>query len=251
MKVKEDNEKKINSLELTKTSSKVDETKIKASDLFIQLSSKLDTAEKETTKLKKDLQSVKERWAITKGDLGVANKTIKELQEKHQKRLKELSIGNGMSSDASPDSYKEGVGIHVDEAKERIKLEHKLKQAIENVRQKENVRTSLNEANRLNEALQAKVDELKTKNSQLQSSKAATGSGSPSSTSHSTPNKPSKEHFKDAPLSQSSKDKVYKLRKDLSVAINSKNQAKEKLEVRFLLRIQDVEFCHSYFFAAG
>lgn len=222
---------------MEKTDSKLDENDIKTSNLFIELSSKLETAEKDATQLKEDLQSVKERWAVTKGDLGVANKTINELQEKHQKRLKELNIGNGINSNSSSGSYKEGVGKHVNEAKERIALEHKLKHALENVRQKENVRISLNEANRLNEALQAKVEELKAKNGHLLSNKNSsrgTNDGSPLSTSHSTPHKSSKESSKDLSMSQSSKDKFHKLRKELSAAVNSKNQAKEKQEVRKL-----------------
>ena len=236
---KESDGKRINSLEMENTDSKIDETDIKTSNLFIELSSKLETAEKEAKHLKEDLQSVKERWAVTKGDLGVANKSINELQEKHQKRLKELNIGNGIKSNLSSDSYKEGVGKHVDEAKGRIALEHKLKHALENVRQKENVRTSLNEANRLNEALQSKVDELKAKNVHLLSNKnlpRGTNEGSPMSNSLSASHKSSKES-----LSQSSKDKFHKLRKELAAVINSKNQAKEKHEVRRLL--QNRSFC--------
>ena len=57
--------------------------------------------------------------------------------------------------------------VYLSDAKKIIELEHKLNQALENVRQAETVRESLAEANRINETISAKLDEYQAKNAAL------------------------------------------------------------------------------------
>merc|ERR1712127_86303 len=94
--------------------------------------------ERDCKALKKDLNSVKERWAVTKGDLEHARKTVNDLTEKHSRRLREIaggaSITDGLSAPEHPSLNASGRS-HLDDAKTIIALEHKLKHALDNVRQ--------------------------------------------------------------------------------------------------------------------
>ena len=173
---------------------------IEASPIFVEVSHKLASAEKEVEGLKKDLQYVKDRWAQSKGDLELAKKTIDELEKNHNTRLRELSGGESDVVAASGECN--GGKAHVKQAKLVMELEHKLKHALDTVRQSESVRVSLTDAHSMNELLQRQIGELKAKNVQL---KAQSQDGNAADSS-------------DAPSKDGtySKDKIYKMKKELS-----------------------------------
>jgi len=249
-------DKKINSLILsTENKRKVTNEHIETSLLHADLKLKLMAAEKKNHNLVDELESVKKRWAISKGDLNFAKKIIADLGEKHRKRWSELGISEqyadpkGIKTTNSSANYsvkgEENIAItnnHIELTKKIVTLENKLKHALENVRQSETIRQSLNEANTMNEALQSKLEELKSKNATLVANKAAARASlveASSSTSLSTPHKSSKDHnssnhslslASSSSSSSSLKDKYHRIRKELSAAINSKDQAKVKQE---------------------
>jgi chromosome segregation ATPase len=148
----------------------IDEKDIKISPIFIDLQQKQSSTESQVRNLEKELQSVKERWALSKGDILTANKTIRSLEEKHQKRLKELSGGEG------PQASKKG---YLNQAKLVMELEHKLKHALDNVRQSESIRVSLADAHCMNDTLQRQIVELKGTNEDLKSEQNGGEGGDP------------------------------------------------------------------------
>ena len=133
---------------------------VKRSPLYIELSENFAFAETRLKNLQKELESVKNRWAVTKGDLQVANKTMKDLEEKYEIRLKELSGESDDTANTSQASHKE-------QAKLIMELEHKLKHALDNVMQSETIRSSLSDAHSMNDVLQRQVSELKRTNEEL------------------------------------------------------------------------------------
>jgi len=242
---KENYEKKINEL-LAKgadleTKRIIKDEDIKVSKLYNEISLKLSTAEREVIRLKKDLLSVNDRWAVTKGNLELSRKTVNSLTEKHYRRLKELA---GENDDEYQDDLYDtdqlptnGERRHIENAKKFIELENKLKHALDNVRQADTVRMSLIETNLLNGELQNQVEELKGKNlSLLASTKAEARMKSTDSNSLSsvgTPNKQNKEIATSREFSSSTgfpQDKMRSMRKQLQAAVNSKEQAKAKQE---------------------
>ena len=166
----------------------IDEKDIKMSPMFIDTSQKLSSAEEQVKSLHKELHSVKERWALSKGDIEVANKTIRALEEKHNKRLRELSGEEGGEA---------GKKGYLNQAKLVIELEHKLKHALDNVRQSESIRVSLSDAHSMNETLHRQIGELKVVNEDL---KVDQNGG----------------HTAEAQDPGISKEKLYKMKKDLS-----------------------------------
>lgn len=143
------------------------EKDVRSSKLYIEMSQKLSAAERKVESLTKELSSVMERWAVTKGDLESYQNTIKDLEEKHSKRLKEL-MGDGG-----------GNNIHLDQSKLVMELEHKLKHALDNVRQSELVKISLADSQSLNETLQRRIGELKALNEQLEAEVRSEGNADP------------------------------------------------------------------------
>lgn len=146
------------------------EKDIRSSALYIEISQKLSATERKVESLTKELSSVMERWAATKGDLESYQNTIKELEEKHSKRLKEL-MGD--------DEDQPGNNVHFDQAKLVMELEHKLKHALDNVRQSESIKISLADSQSMNETLQRRIGELKALNEQLEAEVRGEGSADP------------------------------------------------------------------------
>lgn len=209
---KEGHEKKLNELlsqQKTSTSSTFDVT---TSPQYAELSTKLAAAEKEIENFKIDLKSVQDRWAVTKGDLELARKSVSELEIKHRRRLRELlgvsGDDTGTEEDGEEDTVKEA---YFDQGKTVMELEHKLKHALDNVRQAETIRNMLRDAHALNEMLKREIIDLKTRNEELSASK--TDDNSLSSDNIDLNDKESR-----------------KLRKELEAAISSKAQARDRLE---------------------
>lgn len=181
------------------------EDDVKSSPLFIEASSKLEVAERDNQKLKDELQSIMDRWAVTKGDLEQSRKSVDDLEEKHKKRMKELYGGKEGSNNME----------EMEIAKRVVQLEHKLKHALDSVRQAEALKTSLIDANTMNDMLQRKIYELKAANDQFEAEKEKSNQEILSSIDENMSN-----------------DKILKMKKELSAAMQSKDHAKLKLEVR-------------------
>jgi hypothetical protein len=159
---KHDREKEINSLLAKATTTSIKDDDVQNSALFIEVSSKLKVMERENKELKDELQSMKLRWAVTKGDLKLSRKTIDDLEEKHKRRLKELS---GESTEGSNETE---MRQEMEHAKKVVQLEHKLKHALDSVRQAEAMKTSLSDAATMKDLLQGQIDDLKAKNQGLE-----------------------------------------------------------------------------------
>lgn len=207
------------------------EKDILVSPLFVEISNKLTAAEKEVKGLKNDLQSVMDRWASSKGDLELAQKAIDDLEKKHNVRLRELS-GDDESENATGETSNSDK-THIEQAKLVMELEHKLKHALDTVRQSESVRISLSDAHSMNEILQHEIGELKAKNEELASAKDDDSDDILESSG------------KDAPQA---KDKLYRMKKELTAALESKNEFKYKCEVRKKHTCEGLSAFIDYFF---
>ena len=221
---KEKLELKINTLldEATKKAS-IKEDDIKSSSIYVETSSKLAVSEKEKRKLENDLNSVQERWACTKGDLEQYRKTIDDLEEKHKRRLKELSgEAAAVAVTSGEDGGADGAATNeeLNHAKRAVLLEHKLKHALDNVRQAENMKSSLIDAITMKESLLRQINDLKARNAELESSQEVYRNELLTSDS-STP----------ADTDDATNDKIKRLKKELGSALQSKDQAKRNLEV--------------------
>lgn len=196
---------------------------------YAELSTKLAAAEKEIENFKIDLKSVQDRWAVTKGDLELARKSVSELEIKHRRRLRELlgvsGDDTGTEEDGEEDTVKEA---YFDQGKTVMELEHKLKHALDNVRQAETIRNMLRDAHALNEMLKREIIDLKTRNEELSASK--TDDNSLSSDNIDLNDKESR-----------------KLRKELEAAISSKAQARDRLEVGSYCTMVFVLFLFMFF----
>jgi chromosome segregation ATPase len=113
-----------------------------------------------------------------------------------------------------------------------VELDHKLNQALENVRRADAVRASLEEISQLNAALQARLDELMAKN-KLRSANSATAPvtrpETPSMKDSVDDEKPSAKA--EIPSMERLQKEYRRLRKDMTAAIQSKENAKARLEV--------------------
>ena len=202
---KESQEKKISDLMAQATVESVKEDDIKSSPLFIETSNKLAVIERENEKLKAELQSAMERWAVTKGDLIQSRKTVDDLEEKHKRRLKELTGETEGSNNTEEMELEKRV----------VQLEHKLKHALDSVRQAEALKSSLIDATAMKETLQRQISELKATNHQLEAYR---------------------DEFNQELLTSRdeniSKEKVERMKKELSAFIQSNKHAKSRLEVR-------------------
>jgi len=238
---------------------------VKRSTLYTDTVSKLSTVERKLLELKEEAEEMKKRWATSKGDLVLARKTMKEMEKKHVRRLKELATTgmgtvsdvkdgaadgdgkglatmNGTKDHASRATYPKRDGSkcasedmldrqHLSDGARIIELEHKLKQALESVRQAETIRVSLNEANMMTEALQTKLEELKSKNATLVADKAAARASLDSSSStaaHLSPHKYKDESRSSSSSSDRMQKEHRKMRKELAAAMASKEGAKSK-----------------------
>ena len=160
---------------------------------------------RENEKLKAELQSAMDRWAITKGNLVQSRKTVDDLEEKHKRRLKELSGETEGSNNTEKTEH----------AKRVVQLEHKLKHALDSVRQAEALKSSLIDATTMKETLQRRINELKANNDQLEAYRGESNQELLTSRD---------EHI--------SKEKVERMRKELSATMQNNKSAKSRLEVR-------------------
>lgn len=195
------------------------EKDILVSPLFVEISNKLTNTEKEVKGLQNELQSVRDRWASSKGDLELAQKAIEDLEKKHNARLRELSGGEGI--DNATGETINGDKTHIEQAKLVMELEHKLKHALDTVRQSESVRMSLADAHSMNDILQRQIGELKAKNEEFASAEKEESNDLLEVSTGTT---------KDG---AQSKDKLYRMKKELTAALESKNEFKYKCEVRY------------------
>ena len=235
--------KRINSMLLSNEEGKtgVDDQTVRKSSLFIDTLTKLETAERRVQELESDLETIRHRWAVMKGDLELAKKTLTEMEGKHERRWNEL-ISTFSESDAS--SLNDGAYNGTDafgNAKKIAELENKLRQATEAVNRTETLRATLVDAYKMNEMLQSKLDDLKTKNAKMVAEKAATRAAkesesitSPQGSSRSSRQSSSGGSSSDPTLEKLQRD-YRRVRKEVAAAVLSKDQAKLKQEVRLLL----------------
>ncbi len=151
--------------------------------------------------------------------------------------------------DAEKDDRKKNGARLLDsaaQAKRTVELEHKLKQALENVRQADMVRVSLSEAQTMNETLLQQLEEFKAKYASVMANRTA--SRASSETALSSKDKPI------TPVSAEKAEKLHrenrKMKKELANAVLGKESAKAKQDVsvkRALKRFRFstcVDFCY-------
>jgi E3 ubiquitin-protein ligase BRE1 len=154
------------------------EEETKKLESFEHTRQQLSAAEERVSGLQSKLQETTEKWSQALGNEKVAVETIDELQSKHTKRWAEFT--NAMEQGDIVQEEHTGEANPLDEkeaqAKQITKLQHKLNQAFENVRQAESTRENLKEALNMNESLQAKVDEFKAKYLAVQAGRSSANS---------------------------------------------------------------------------
>lgn len=212
--------------------------------MYLKSQKQLEQVEKEAAELKEKLAEAREAWAKALGDADLATKSAEEMQKKQKKRWAELT---GVSHDdaeaadatAAEEAAKIDLPLNIEvteQARKIAELEHKLKQALENVRQADTVRQSLKEALLMNNTLTTKLDEVKTKYAALQASRSNSSSANKSSSSENQGSS-----SRDKSISSSDKidpskaEKLHRehrrMRKELAALTASKDAAKSKLEV--------------------
>lgn len=233
-------EKRVTDLSV-KQQSEGDKEKLES---FESTSRKLEVAEKQIKELTAKLEKTREKWAQSVGNEKTAMKSLEELQDKHQKKWGELAASEGLVNE-------NGEIPHGDvQARKIAELEHKLCQALENVRQAETARTNLREALEMNESLKTSLDELKAKGSSEKPEKGDRASSkSQSSDNHATPSSSRSEshsgsgggHHREREresgsdrISAEKAEKLYrenkKMRKEIAAIMASKEGHKSKLE---------------------
>jgi len=246
---REEQTKKISGLVLAGTGKATDaptDEEMKQSDLYAELSSKLSAAERLVKEAKEKEQKIKEEWGQALATAEEAQKAIEDLNAKHVKRWQDLAeefpdaTANG-DEEMAEGGTENNNGID-SKAKEIVILQHKLTQALENVRQAQSTRKTLQEAVIINESLQSKLEEIKTKYASLQQSRAngtpvamdeaTTPKGKATPTDVESSEKPEKIERPDK--SDKAADKLHReyrrIQKQLVAATASKESAKAKLE---------------------
>uniref|UniRef100_A0A7S3DRI5 E3 ubiquitin protein ligase n=1 Tax=Entomoneis paludosa TaxID=265537 RepID=A0A7S3DRI5_9STRA len=233
-------EKRINELTI-KQHSDGDKEKLEA---YESMSLKLDVAEKQVTDMTDKLQKAREKWAQCAGNEKAAIKALEELQDKHQKKWSELAAAEDVSEENGE------ITRGLEQARKIAELEHKLCQAMENVRQAETARSNLRDALAMNESLQARLNDPKAKAAVEKSEKGERSSSKHSSDNHTTPSSSRSEsrseahsgsHHRDREreggsdrISAEKAEKLYrenkKMRKEIAAVIASKEGHKAKLE---------------------
>ena len=237
---REEHMKRINSLLLPNDTKRnpeeISDEEIKRSVLYSELSTKLLTSERQLQEMRTKLEKTKHEWAIARGDADFATKGLEENLAKYRKRWYELT-GNEASENGGNNNAPDDAVV---QAKRIIELEHKLNQALENVRQADTVRDSLDTAISMNEALTVKVDQMKAKH--LAEIAGVGKNISPplsalQSAAKETPNKDKEKIGMSTPLPDANKaEKMQRehrrMRKELEIARASKESARAKQEVR-------------------
>jgi E3 ubiquitin-protein ligase BRE1 len=214
------------------------------------------------------LNETRSSWAQAIGNEKVVHVSLEEMNKKFNKRWCELTgqseLENGRGSQFDINEESSGASMYKlkQQSMQIMELQHKLEQALENVRQAEATRASLREALVTNTSLQSKLDEIRAKYAVVQASRnssvASATRPSPTvvnpdifatslkekntdSSSVSTPrekdqssNTPNTEKDWSGPLSNSKVEKLHRefrrARKDLAAMTASKEVAKAKLE---------------------
>lgn len=250
MKEREEHAKRINALSLPQStlSAAISDEDIKRSPLYTETATRLTTAERQLAELKSRMTIILKKYATQKGDAELATKSLEEHLEKFKKRWEELtgSEANEIGDLYGDDDQDETMGdsdqppqpaLLTDsraQAKRIVELEHKLKQALENVRQADAVRLSLTEAQRMNETLRKKIDEMKVKNAALLATRTESRQNAEAAAAASS----SKEKLgSSTPVSEEGAERLLKdnrkMKKELAASRVSKKEAKAKQEVRF------------------
>lgn len=197
-----------------------------------QSQKRLEKVEQEMLELKEKLKETRDNWAKARGDADAALKSLDDLQTKHKKRWQELTGSSEESGTGDPIDIPLSIEA-TEQAQKIIELDHKLKQALENVRQADAVRTNLKEALVMNGVLQAKLDEIKGKYAALQASRSSNAKSS----SEAAANQGSGSSSHPDKVKEVKPEKVEKMqrehrrmRKELAAVALSKEAAKSKLE---------------------
>jgi len=220
----------------------------------------LKTSQKSVADLQTKLARNEEKWAQALGNEKATLAALDELIGKFNKRWAEVT-----DQSVSAESFDGEPGKPIDlstndldrkiaatplepqqaaQAKQIAVLQHKLDQALENVRQSETTRENLKEAIAMNGALQSKLDEVKAKYAAVQaarsssSTNAGSSSNRPESSSAATEMLTSKEKESSSSAHQSEgssrSDKLHRdyrrARKDLAAMTASKEATKAKYE---------------------
>ena len=248
MSEKEEQIKRVNYLVLAEkkiTSDIPTSEDVQRSDLYIKQAAKLAETTRKLEMLDEKSNIMRKEWSTAIADADLSKKELETMQAIFSKRWKDLTEGRVDSKDMSEENADSFGTCH---AKDVVTLQHKLKQAVENVRQVETLRKTLDEALSMNNSLQSKVDEFKAKYNALQAEKATrssnsgVGNASQQIPTSSTPSKDvssssrSKSSSSAIPTDKADRsiDKLqrdYKrARKELASTIASKDAAKAKLE---------------------
>jgi E3 ubiquitin-protein ligase BRE1 len=150
--------------------------------------------QKNLDEMREKLAKTEERWAQSLGNEKAAVTAVEELIAKFNKRWAEVANQNGMATSTSMTSATEDDSVQagsvddekiiaslpedpqIVQAREIAELEHKLSQALENVRQSETTKDNLKVALEMNQTLQSKLEEIKTKYAALQEAKSGSTS---------------------------------------------------------------------------
>jgi len=208
--------------------------------------------------LQTKLAKTEEKWAQALGNEKATLSALDELIGKFNKRWAEVteqSDGNidggetGTAIDLSIDNLDSKIAAAPLDATQRVQtkqvatLQHKLDQALENVRQAETTRENLKEALVMNGSLQSKLDEVKAKYAAVQAARStnSANNGRPDSSATETASKEKdassskeKESAEHKGESSSRSDKLHRdyrrARKELAAMTASKEAAKAKFE---------------------
>jgi len=187
---KEHQTKRINSLLLQEDKNSSDiptNEEVKRSDLYLELTAKLATNTRKLEELNDKSNVVQKEWSDALANAEFSKQALEDMQTKFSKRWSELTEEK---SDRNATHELGGGTSGIVRVENVITLQHKLTQALENVRHAETSRKTLDEAILMNNSLQAKVEEFKSKYNALQAEKIAraSNSGSGSNSNHNSSN---------------------------------------------------------------
>ena len=195
-----------------------------------------ESAQSRNAELEKKLEYVRSEWAASRGDANAARSAMDELQTTHAKRWTELAETMTDSGDSEDIA---ALAEAVKGSETIITLQHKLNQALENVRQSESIKENLKVALSMNETLKQKLEETKGKYTALQQQvrKQTEAAASANAASSSASVAAAKDDKVASGQNHDRSDKIEKMhkefrrmRKDLATLTASKETAKAKLE---------------------
>lgn len=219
-----ESEQRINTLSARELSEE-DSEKVQ---LHQKTAKQLEQVEQELADVKEKLKETRDSWAKARGDADTALKALDDMQTKQKKRWAELTAVNG---DAEGTEINLPINIEpIEQAKQIIELDHKLKQALENVRQADAVRQNLKEALAMNSAVQGKLDEVKGKYAALQANRSSSSNSKSSSSDNNHGSSEKREKSESSSKSEKQHREHRRMRKELAAMSASKDAAKAKLE---------------------